>query len=94
MSDGTTRIETQYLLQTHDDSPAYIVAKTHGWRTGPPDVLAALADPERADGVSPEKYRFRLFVELETGDERYAGKVNYGMWVGSGVRKGAEVVYE
>jgi hypothetical protein len=37
---------------------------------------------------------FRLFIDLETGDDRYRERVNYGMWVGSGMRKGAEVVYE
>jgi hypothetical protein len=44
--------------------------------------------------VDPRLYKFRLFVELETGDERYRDKVNCGMWVGSGMRKGAEVIYE
>lgn len=28
--------------------------------------------------------------KLETGDQRYAEKVNTGMWVGSGARRGAE----
>lgn len=82
------------MLQTHDNPPAFIVAKTHGWRTGPPEVLEALADPQRADSVPPTAYKFRVFVELESGDERYRDKVNCGMWVGSGMRKGAEVIYE
>ena len=42
-----------------------------------------------ADQVSPNSYKFRLHVELETGDERYAF-VNTCMWVGSGCRRGAE----
>jgi hypothetical protein len=94
VADLSTRVETNYLLQTHDNPPAFIVAKTHGWRTGPPDVLANLLDPEKADTVDPASYIFRLFIDLETGDERYRQKVNCGMWVGSGMRKGAEVVYE
>jgi hypothetical protein len=56
-------------------------------------VLEALMDPERADGVDPNSYQFRLFVGLETGDERYVF-VNTGMWVGSGVRRGKQVVYD
>lgn len=68
--------------------------KTQGWRTGPPAVLARLTDPELADSVDPNEYKFRLYVDMETGDERYRDKVNCGMWVGSGMRKGAEVIYE
>ena len=94
MADLSTRVETNYLLQTNDHPPAFIVAKTHGWRTGPPGVLANLLDPEKADKVQPTSYIFRLFINLETGDERYRERVNCGMWVGSGMRKGAEVVYE
>ncbi len=93
-SDLSTRVETNYLLQTHDEPPAFIVAKTQGWRTGPPEILAALADPDQADSVDPFSYRFRIFIDLETGDERYRNQVNCGMWVGSGMRKGAEVIYE
>ncbi|KAI5924464.1 hypothetical protein F4810DRAFT_709428 [Camillea tinctor] len=78
-------METAYLLRTNDEEPAL---------TGPRDVLQALQDPARADGVDPSTYKFRLFVTMETGDERYVEKVNRGMWVGSGMRKGAEVIYE
>ncbi|THV47206.1 hypothetical protein BGAL_0328g00190 [Botrytis galanthina] len=92
--DGSARLETNYLLQTHDDPPAHIAIKTHGWRTGPPEVLAQLADPALADQVDPNSYKFRLFIEMETGDERYSSRVNCGMWVGSGMRMGAEVIYD
>lgn len=94
MPNGSARVETTYLLATHDAPPAHIVIKTEGWRTGPREVLEALGDPDRADGVDPRSYSFRLFIRLETGDERYADKINYGMWVGSGMRKDAEVIYE
>jgi hypothetical protein len=92
--DGTAHLETNYILQTYDNPPAHIVIRTNGWRTGPPEVLAMLADPEQADRVDPNSYKFRLFIEMETGDERYREKVNHGMWIGSGMRKGAEVIYE
>ncbi|KAL3422264.1 hypothetical protein PVAG01_06420 [Phlyctema vagabunda] len=92
--DGSAYLDTNYLLQTHDDPPAHIVIKTHGWRTGAPEVLARLADPKLADGVDPRDYKFRIFISMETGDERYRDEVNCGMWVGSGMRKGAEVIYD
>jgi Protein of unknown function (DUF3237) len=63
--------------------------KTSGWRTGSKESLEKLQDPAQADGVSPSAYKFRLNLELETGDERYAF-VNTLMWVGSGCRRGTE----
>lgn len=92
-ADYSARLETNYLLKTEDEVPAYICIKTNGWRTGPPEVLQALMDPTRADAVDPEAYAFRLFVGMETGDERYRF-VNTCMWVGSGVRKGSQVIYD
>lgn len=65
------------------------MVRTEGWRTGPPAVLERLLDPVEGDKVSPEEYRFRLFVRFETGDERYRW-VNEGMWIGSGIRRGLE----
>ncbi|PMD27587.1 hypothetical protein NA56DRAFT_139772 [Hyaloscypha hepaticicola] len=94
IADGSAKLETNYLLQTFDSPPAHIVIKTHGWRTGPPEVLAQLADPELADKVDPNSYKFRLFIDMETGDERYRDRINCGMWVGSGMRRGAEVIYD
>ncbi len=82
-----------YLLQTGDEPPAFIAVKTSGWRTGSKDVLEKLSDPIAADQVNPNTYKFRLHIELETGDERYAF-VNTCMWVGSGCRRGAEVIYD
>ncbi|KAI1309626.1 hypothetical protein F5Y03DRAFT_67971 [Xylaria venustula] len=87
-------METIYLLKTNDTDPAYIEIRTRGFRTGPRNVLEALQDPIRADTVHPSMYAFRLVVAMETGDPRYSATVNQGMWVGSGMRKGAEVIYE
>ena len=94
MADGSAKLETNYLLQTRDDPPAHIVIKTSGWRTGPAEVLAQLNDPELADKVDPNSYKFRIFIEMETGDERYRDRINCGMWIGSGMRRGGEVIYE
>ncbi|EFQ27253.1 uncharacterized protein GLRG_01748 [Colletotrichum graminicola M1.001] len=93
----STAVETTYLLKTDendDDTPAYIAMRTTGWRTGPRDVMERLFDPARADGVAPDEYSFRLNVRMETGDERYRDLVNTAMWVGSGARLGATVVYD
>ena len=89
VKDQATRLSANYLLQTNDEPPAFIRVKTSGWRTGSKDVLEKLQDPTQADGVSPNSYKFRLNLELETGDERYLF-VNTLMWVGSGCRRGSE----
>src|SRR6478752_10298225 len=41
-ADGTAIVDTRYLLKTHDDSLIYL--RTYGFRHGPPEVLADLAD--------------------------------------------------
>lgn len=87
------KLDTRYLLQTADANPAYIQIKTDGWRTGPPEVLQALNDPARADNVDPSLYKFRLYINMNTGDPRY-NHVNTTMWVASGMRKGARVIYD
>jgi hypothetical protein len=85
-----TFVSTNYLLRTNDAEPAFITVQTTGWRTGPREVMERLFDPAQADSVDPSEYSFRLSIKLETGDERYAGIVNSGMWIGSGARKGSE----
>ena len=89
MKDGATKVDTRYILQTGDEPPAFIEVKTSGWRTGSKDVLEKLANPQTADTVNPNTYKFRFSVQMETGDERY-GFVNTCIWVGSGCRRGAE----
>ena len=89
LPDLSAKLDTNYLLKTDDATPAYICIKTNGWRTGPRDVLEALADPDRADTVDPTTYSFRIYISMETGDERYAF-LNTAMWVGSGIRQSAK----
>ena len=36
--DLSTRIETNYLLKTDDELPAYVCVRTQGWRTGEFDL--------------------------------------------------------
>ncbi|KAH0442410.1 hypothetical protein CcaCcLH18_01452 [Colletotrichum camelliae] len=92
--DLSTAVETSYLLKTADAEPAYITVRTTGWRYGPRDVMERLFDPARANDVKPDEYSFRLNVKMETGDERYKSVVNTAMWVGSGARLGATVIYD
>ncbi|KIW57153.1 hypothetical protein PV05_05744 [Exophiala xenobiotica] len=93
VKDLATRIDATYLLQTNDDPPAYITAKSRGWRTGPKDVLERLNDPTEADTVPANQYKFRISVELETGDERYAF-LNTCLWMGSGCKRIGEIIYD
>jgi len=64
-----------------------------GWLTAERDVMERLQDPVAADNVVAHRYRLRVTLQLETGDERYAD-VNTGVWVGSGCRRGGEIVYD
>jgi hypothetical protein len=86
VKDLATHSNASYLLQTNDDPPAYITAKHKGWRTGPKDVLERLSDPTVADTVPAGQYKFRMTVEFETGDERYAF-LNTCLWTASGSRR-------
>ena len=86
VKDLATRTDASYLLQTNDEPPAYITARSKGWRTGPKDVLERLGDPATADTVPSNQYKFRMTVELETGDERYAF-LNTCLWTAAGSRR-------
>lgn len=94
MTENNTAIsDTRYMLVTDDAEPAHIMVKTEGWRTGPPAVLERLLDPVEGAKVECKEYRVRLFVKLETGDERYRW-LNEAMWIGSATRSGFEVIYD
>ncbi|EXJ80232.1 hypothetical protein A1O1_08374 [Capronia coronata CBS 617.96] len=93
VKDLATRIDADYLLQTNDEPPAYITARSKGWRTGNKEVLERLNEPSVADTLPANQYKFRISVELETGDERYAF-VNTCMWMGSGCRRATEIIYD
>ena len=92
--DLTDDLVTSYLLQTNDSPPAFITLKSKGFRSGPFEVLQALQNPQTAVGVNPNTFKSRLIITMQTGDERYKEQVNYGFWMGSGLKIGMEVVYE
>ncbi|KAJ5123065.1 hypothetical protein N7448_009162 [Penicillium atrosanguineum] len=91
--DSTTKLRANYLLQTADEPPAFIMVKTEGWLTGAKDVLEKVNDPSVADGINPSSYKYRVNLAMETGDERYTF-LNTLMWVGSGCRRGQEVIFD
>ncbi|MDB4223434.1 DUF3237 domain-containing protein [Granulosicoccus sp.] len=79
-ANGVAELDTRYAMETHDGAIIEIV--NYGYRHGPADVLAAVANGE---DVSPEKYYMRTQARLETGDERYDW-VNRTLFVGTGGR--------
>jgi hypothetical protein len=87
-ADGTTVVDTRYLLQADDD--ALIFLQTRGFRHGPPEVLAALA---AGDDVDPTEYTFRIHLHFETSSVTY-GWLNKAVAVGSAIRLPTAVVYD
>lgn len=88
-TDSTINLRANYILQTADEPPAFIVVKSKGWLTGAKDVLEIVSDPSAADDTNPSSYKYRVNLSMETGDERYTF-LNTLMWLGSGCRRGQE----
>ncbi|KFX99825.1 hypothetical protein V490_01643 [Pseudogymnoascus sp. VKM F-3557] len=88
-----SELTMDYLLQTTDEPPAMIAVHVDANRTGPVEVLKQLR-PVCQEGVDPRRYRFRLSLKMQTDDERYAENLNFGMWVGSGVKNAEEFVFD
>lgn len=87
--DQTTHLRANYLLQTAEDPPAFIMVKAEGWLTGAKDILEKVNDQGQADGINPGSYKYRINLSMETGDERFTF-LNSLMWIGSGCRRGQE----
>jgi len=79
VSDRATSISSRYLLQTNDEDPAAIICNIKGWLVGEKEVMERLQDPVAADNVAASRYKFRVNMELETGDNRYPD-LTHGMW--------------
>jgi hypothetical protein len=86
--DGTTIIDTRYLLKLDDGSLAYL--QTRGYRHGPTVVLAELAEGAKVD---PTKYHFRIHLQFETSSASY-GWLNRTLAVGCAMRLERAVVYD
>ncbi|KAJ6088568.1 hypothetical protein N7486_009829 [Penicillium sp. IBT 16267x] len=91
--DQTTHLRANYLLQTAEDPPAFIMVKAEGWLTGAKDILEKVNDQGQADGINPGSYKYRINLSMETGDERFTF-LNTLMWIGSGCRRGQEVIFD
>ncbi|KAI0149516.1 hypothetical protein GGR57DRAFT_504697 [Xylariaceae sp. FL1272] len=79
---SATKIEATYRMKTGDEIPAFIECKTAGYRIRQTET----------SGDNAETYR--VTISMKTTDERYAEKVNFGLWVGSCLGRGSEVVYD
>ena len=86
--DGTTVVDTRYLLRLDDGALAYL--RTQGFRHGPPDVLARIAEGEDVD---PTLYYFRVQMLFETASATYDW-LNRTVAVGSALRTADAVVYD
>lgn len=80
-------------MQTNDEDPAFFVCIIKGWLIADKEIMDRLQNPIAADNVTASRYRFRVTMSMETGDERYL-ELNGGVWVGAGCRRGAEIVYD
>jgi hypothetical protein len=86
--DGTTAVDTRYLLRLDDGALAYL--RTQGFRHGPPEVLARIAQGEVVD---PALYYFRVQMLFETASTTYDW-LNRTVAVGSALRTADAVVYD
>jgi len=93
VKDLATHIDARYLIQTNDENPAVITCKVKGWWVGEREIMERMQDPVAADNIAAQRYKLRVSIELETGDARYE-ELNTGLWVGTGCRRGAEIVYD
>jgi hypothetical protein len=88
IDDGATTVDTRYLLRLDDGALAYL--QTYGYRHGPPEVLARLAE---GAAVDPAHYYFRIQMTFETASATY-GWLNRSIVVGSAMRLPHAVVYD
>lgn len=72
------------------DDGALIYIQTRGFRYGPADVLAEIAQGKVVD---PSRYYFRVYIQFETGATKYAW-LNRALAIGSAMRLRNAVVYD
>ncbi|KAK5702207.1 hypothetical protein LTR17_022515 [Elasticomyces elasticus] len=84
----TAHLNTRYNLVTHDGATIYL--QTTGTRTGKKSVLSKLGDDI---SITPDQFKMRLNLTMETGDPRYSW-INQGVFVASSGRVGDQVIYD
>jgi hypothetical protein len=87
-ADGLAYLDTRYALKTNDEALIYI--QTRGFRYGPADVMAEVA---QGTPVDPNKYYFRVSILFETGTTRYRW-LNRAIGIGAGMRLRNAVIYD
>jgi hypothetical protein len=87
-ADGVASIDTRYLLRLDDGALAYL--QTRGFRHGPAEVIAALANGAEVD---PSRYYFRVTLQFETASKSYAW-LNRTVGLGSAMRRANAVIYD
>lgn len=80
-TDGVTELEARYTIVTPSGARLYVVNR--GIRTGPKDVMDALA---RGETVDPELIYFRASPTFETGAPEYKWLMRR-LFVTTGVRR-------
>ena len=84
----TAHLNTRYNLVTHDGAVIYL--QTTGTRTGKREVLEKLGEDT---SITPDQYRMRLALQMETGDPKYSW-INDGVFMASSGRVGTQVIYD
>ncbi len=84
-ADGVAELDTRYALETDDGAVIEVV--NYGFRHGPAEIIARLAD---GWSVPQDQYYMRTQARLECGDERYRW-VNRTLFIGSGARNASSV---
>jgi hypothetical protein len=87
-ADGTAFGDIRYTLRT--DAGDLLLVRSRGVRHGSPDVLARLG---RGEDVDPSEYTFWSSTEIETAAAALDW-LNTGVFVATGARTAAGVVYE
>jgi len=85
--DGVLELDLRITLETDDGALIYMTS--FGFRHGPPEVLAALANGESVD---PARYYFRTTPRFETSAPQYAF-LNRLIAIASGDRRPGGPIY-
>lgn len=87
-TDDVLEIDAQYTLRENSGGLIRIVSQ--GYRHGPPEILAAIANDEE---VNPDDYFFRTIMRFETGASDLSW-LNRTIAIAKGSRKQLQVLLE
>jgi Protein of unknown function (DUF3237) len=86
--DGVLEIDTRYSARTPDGELLHL--RTHGVRTGSPEVLEAVL---RGESIPPTEYYFRIVIRIESAAPRFAA-LQDSILVGAAARTADIVAYD